>query len=648
MKKLLLLGFSVAVIFIGFQQKSETATQPQAVGAATDSPPVTFKPAAFTAIPRDAQAKPIAEAELRAASTRALKLIQQAQAGWYKRETCASCHNQLLPEIPLKLARERDIPIDETAAREETAAVFGLLKDLDAAVQGYDFIDAVSNGWTLVAAHAAGIKPNLATSAYAQMIASRQLADGGWFMIDARPPQSNSRFTATAICAQAMRLYLPEQMKSENQSRTLKARAWLLKATPRSTEERAMQLLGLHWTGADVKACKNAARQLLAEQREDGGWCELAGLPSDAYSTGEALAALHEGAGLPISDPVYQRGLRYLLKSQETDGSWHVRSRLHPPAPVSPPYFETGFPFQHDQFVSVMGSSWAAAALMQAIPAKAAPRTLSEFAPAEAEWMAVALNGRAADLKKLLDAGMKPDSKTAEGTTALMMAARDLEKVRRLVERGADVNARAATGITPLTAAAQYPGNVEVVRLLLKKGARPNNEKGVEVRNNASALFYALLAFDTQMAGALLDAGANINDRMKLLGRFPVSPLLYTVSGNDPTMVEYLISKGANPNEADDDGISILDWAAIANRPDTARALIAHGADVNHVDRFGMTPLLYAASIDFGDTEVLAALLAAGADLKVKNKQGQTAADLARSYNHAAMSSLLASKAAAR
>src|SRR5207253_11170951 len=153
--------------------------------------------------------------------------------------------------------------------------------------------------------------------------------------------------------------------------------------------------------------------------------------------------------------------------------------------------------FQHDQFVSIMGSSWAAVAMMQAIPAKAAPRLLAEFAPAEAEWMAVALNGSAADLKRRLDAGMKPDSKTAEGTTALMMAARDLEKVRLLVERGADVNARAATGITPLIAAAQYPGNVEVVRWLLKKGARPSNEKGVEVRNNASAVFYALLAFDT-------------------------------------------------------------------------------------------------------------------------------------------------------
>jgi ankyrin repeat protein len=229
-----------------------------------------------------------------------------------------------------------------------------------------------------------------------------------------------------------------------------------------------------------------------------------------------------------------------------------------------------------------------------------------------------------------------------------MMAARDLEKVKLLVERGADVNARAATGITPLMAAAQYSGNVEVIRLLLKKGARPNPDQGVDVRNNASAIFYAMMAFDVQMVRALADAGADVNARMKVIGRFAATPLLYTVCGSDPALVEYLISKGADPNEVDPDGISILGWATIINRPQTVKALLAHGAKVNHVDRFGMTPLLYAASINFGDTEVLDTLIAGGADLKATNKQGQTAADLARAYNHPVMVSRLVSKSAGR
>jgi hypothetical protein len=66
-----------------------------------------------------------------------------------------------------------------------------------------------------------------------------------------------------------------------------------------------------------------------------------------------------------------QRGIDYLLRTQAPDGSWHVISRLHPPAPVSPPYFETGHPYGHDQFVSTMGESMAVMALAAALgPAK--------------------------------------------------------------------------------------------------------------------------------------------------------------------------------------------------------------------------------------------------------------------------------------
>ena len=441
---------------------------------------------------------------------------------------------------------------------------------------------------------------------------------------------------------------MPEQFKDERESRLRRAREWLLNARPRTTEDRIFQLLGLRWTGADEKVVKDAARRLLSEQREDGGWSQLPALASDAYETGQVLSALHDAAGIPTSDPAYQRGVRFLLKAQEPDGSWHVSSRLHPPAPVSPPYFETGFPYQHDQFISTMATSWAAAALLHAIPLKAGEEpgrtTPLDIAPAEQpEWIQVALNGTVGDLKKLLDAGMKPDSKTAAGTTALMFAARDIGKVKLLTERGADVNARAATGVTPLMVAARYRGNVETVRLLLKKGAKPNADKGVEVRNDASALFFAVMAGDVQTAGALLEAGARLGDRMKILGRFAQSPLMYGVF-LDPSIIEYLIGKGANPNEVDDDKISVLSWATIGNNAGMVKSLLARGAQVNHVDNFGMTPLLYAASIDFGDTAVMEKLIAAGADVSAKNKGGLTALDLAKSYRHQAMANLLAGK----
>ena len=76
-------------------------------------------------------------------------------------------------------------------------------------------------------------------------------------------------------------------------------------------------------------------KEVLAAQRTDGGWSDLPSMESNAYATGQALFALHS-AGLPPSDTAYERGVRLLLKKQQQDGSWYVRTR----ALGFQPYFE--------------------------------------------------------------------------------------------------------------------------------------------------------------------------------------------------------------------------------------------------------------------------------------------------------------------
>jgi hypothetical protein len=63
-------------------------------------------------------------------------------------------------------------------------------------------------------------------------------------------------------------------------------------------------------------------------------------------------------------DTAYQRGIRYLLKTQLEDGSWYVTSRSLP----FQPYFESGFPHGRDQWISIAASNWAAMALARAAP----------------------------------------------------------------------------------------------------------------------------------------------------------------------------------------------------------------------------------------------------------------------------------------
>src|SRR5262245_59358799 len=92
------------------------------------------------------KAKLVEAVDLREASAKAIKLIQHSQVVWYKKQTCTSCHHQLLTEITINLARERGVRLDEAVARDTTAAAFAYLKDLDSAVQGYDYIDVFFDG----------------------------------------------------------------------------------------------------------------------------------------------------------------------------------------------------------------------------------------------------------------------------------------------------------------------------------------------------------------------------------------------------------------------------------------------------------------------------------------------------------------------
>src|SRR5579885_2605279 len=262
----------------------------------------------------------------------------------------------------------------------------------------------------------------------------------GWWR-PTRPQSSYSRSTQTALAWRAVQLYSHPSQRQNAAGHIALARQWLREHRPRDTEERTYQLLGLHWAGADEATLHSLGRALVETQQADGGWSSLDGRASDAYSTGEALVALNEAGGLSFDDPAYRRGLEFLLKTQAADGSWHVASRLHPPAPVSPPYFDTGFPYGHDQFLSATAASWAVMALVRplgVVQHVTSPFDLREAEPAHVEpWVETVLFGSPEDLKRLLDHGFDANSATPGGTTALMMAAPDTEKMKLLLDHGA-------------------------------------------------------------------------------------------------------------------------------------------------------------------------------------------------------------------
>jgi len=70
-------------------------------------------------------------------------------------------------------------------------------------------------------------------------------------------------------------------------------------------------------------------------------------------------AAVGDTAAVGESDAVFRRGVEYLLRTQQEDGTWHVVTR----ALGFQPYFQSGFPYGHDQWISQAGTAMAAIGL---------------------------------------------------------------------------------------------------------------------------------------------------------------------------------------------------------------------------------------------------------------------------------------------
>src|SRR3954447_23814599 len=65
-----------------------------------------------------------------------------------------------------------------------------------------------------------------------------------------------------------------------------------------------------------------------------------------------------------MTDPAWRRGLRFLLESQEDDGTWHVARRAFPFQPT----MNSGFPHHRNSWISAAATSWSVLALTQVLP----------------------------------------------------------------------------------------------------------------------------------------------------------------------------------------------------------------------------------------------------------------------------------------
>src|SRR5262249_17363497 len=156
------------------------------------------------------------------------------------------------------------------------------------------------------------------------VVAKSQWVDGRWNYGLPRIPFDSSDIAATALAVRVLPAYAPKEHAAEIAERLARAKAWLRATAPRTTDDKAFHLFGLRWANADPQDIRQAIRRLLADQRPDGGWGQRTEMASDAYATGQVLVALHQAGGVAVTDEAYQRGVQYLLRTQEDDGSWLI------------------------------------------------------------------------------------------------------------------------------------------------------------------------------------------------------------------------------------------------------------------------------------------------------------------------------------
>ena len=105
-------------------------------------------------------------------------------------------------------------------------------------------------------------------------------------------------------------------------------------------------------------------------------------------------------------------------------------------------------------------------------------------------------------------------------------------------------------------------------------------------------------------------------------------------------MINALIDKGANPLDTRPDGSTALALAACGDAPEVVNLLIDKGDNVNRRDEESRTPLLWACC-RAGSVSVVKALLDRGADIKVKDKDDQSALAMASESGRMEIVSLL-------
>jgi hypothetical protein len=281
---------------------------------------------------------------------------------------CASCHHNTLTALACGIARQKGVPVVDSFDTRNVAGMENTLVGACNPNQINRFINAnFIIPYVLLGLNAEKYQPTIYTDISVDYIMGQAKADGSFLTESGRVPLETGEIHLTAMSIRSIQLYASAAKKQHVQQLVTKTKQWLEKQVTNQQQELAFQLLGLHWCGSSTDAKTKVFEKLRSMQNKDGGWSQLPTMKSDAYATGQTLYALFESGMAKTDDAVYQKGLNYLLKTQDASGAWIVATRSFPIQPMIDSEFP---PYDYNQFISATASNWATIALLNALPDK--------------------------------------------------------------------------------------------------------------------------------------------------------------------------------------------------------------------------------------------------------------------------------------